>query len=552
MSYRHRLTGPLGRRVLLTLGVVAAWAGWALAPTWPLREWATVSREPADWHCRLSPDRTRLACLTYREHNYRAKTYCEYGPVRLWDLATGRERLNIPGVDPDVNKWSFPITMRLAPDGSWLLTGQTLPRPRESRPNDYRLQLWDTESGQQRWSAVIGNSGPSNLPPNFVVSPDGRFIACARGGNSTGTDVLLSTTGQVHRTLAGNRPLAFSADNRTLATVNYDYEQTAAVLVLWDITTGEPRGRLTFRQPWPAAAVFSPDGRWLAVGLGTEFERESRPSVELWDLETNTRTAELDTGGWRYSGLEFTLDGSLLLALVPEGAPRVWDVTHRPPTAVDVAGSGPNRRDEFWSNYTVFASNGARFVGSGPEPGTLAFRETATPARAAVTRQRVEPTGRPEFTPDGHAIAVLHPAKSSLAPWKQAVNWLSQLVKRPTVYYADPQSEVLFFDARTADATGRLGRFAAGTRLLGFGPTGQTVWTLTYTQGEKDPASLSGNGEPWSYLDGALRVQEWAVPTGWPPPWLLAVTAVGVLLAVADWRRERRRRAVATAGEPTP
>src|SRR5262249_10539077 len=155
---------------------------------------------------------------------------------------------------------------------------------------------------------------------------------------------------------------------------------------------------------------------------------------------------------------------------------------HRPPTAVDVAGAGPNRGNEFWSNYTVFAPDETRFVGSGPEPGTLAFRETATPGRAVVTRQRVEPTGRPEFTPDGRTVAVLHPPPSSLEPWKRAVNWLSELAKRPTVYYVGRQYEVLYFDARTAEATGRLGHFAAGTRLLGFGPTGQTVWTLTYTQ----------------------------------------------------------------------
>ena len=51
-------------------------------------------------------------------------------------------------------------------------------------------------------------------------------------------------------------------------------------------------------------------------------------------------------------------------------------------------------------------------------------------------------------------------------------------------------------------------------------------------------------GRPATTGDGTLRVQEWTVPSSWPPWWLLGGTALGVLLALADWRRERRQRAV--------
>jgi hypothetical protein len=44
-------------------------------------------------------------------------------------------------------------------------------------------------------------------------------------------------------------------------------------------------------------------------------------------------------------------------------------------------------------------------------------------------------------------------------------------------------------------------------------------------------------------------VCQWAVPSGWPPLWLLGVTALGGLLAVADWRRVRRRLVTAGAAE---
>jgi hypothetical protein len=59
-----------------------------------------------------------------------------------------------------------------------------------------------------------------------------------------------------------------------------------------------------------------------------------------------------------------------------------------------------------------------------------------------------------------------------------------------------------------------------------------------------------GTELPQMIGDGTLRVQEWAVPAGWPPLWLVGVTALGLVLAVADWRRERRRRAAA-GGPPS-
>jgi hypothetical protein len=42
-----------------------------------------------------------------------------------------------------------------------------------------------------------------------------------------------------------------------------------------------------------------------------------------------------------------------------------------------------------------------------------------------------------------------------------------------------------------------------------------------------------------------LEVQQWAVPTGWPPAWLFAVTVVALLLIAADWRRAWQRRVAA-------
>jgi hypothetical protein len=541
-----------GRRVLLALAVAAAWLAWALTPPRPLREWTTASLEPADWL--LTPDRTRFACITKRNITIDLRSFLgpipEYGPVRLWDLATGQELLTA-GVDQPTNT---AVTMRVAPDGSWLLTTRRL-----HGPDEVVMQLWDTATGRERWSTPILINPWGELPLNYVVSPDGRFVACRRCDGTA--DVLDTATGRVHLPLGDAWPLAFTADGRALV-VSYtpDTSRPATVRVL-DTANGRLRGRFTLKQQSPAAAAFSPDDRWLAVGLApkpTATTPAATEAVELWDVFTGQRATVLDLGTtWNpgFRGLEFSPDGSLLVISSTIGSQRAWDMTQSLPRAIDVSGFPamavlpslpgipmPGGRPA----CPVFAPDGTRFVAPGPDPDTLAFSETAHPQRRAIGQKRVQPIDRPQFGPDGRALAVMHPAPF-LDVWKQTVNWLYKLFNWPPRYEAESRCELVFFDARTGAVSGRIGGLEAGTHLIGFGPDGRTDWTFTHTLDPPPSVPAAAPGRPWvsqmvATGDGTLRVQEWSMPSPWPPAWLSGVTALGVLLVAADWRHSRRRR----------
>jgi WD40 repeat protein len=353
-------------------------------------------------------------------------------------------------------------------------------------------------------------------------------------------------------------PLAFAPDGRTLVTTSvvtnpaphptptvhgssWTVPERPKIVTLWDATTGRPGRQFTPKHPFPRAAAMSPDGRWLAIVLQKQpiIQLGEPGGVELWDLRTGQRAAELDIGGrWDIglNGLTFSPDGSLLIIPSTQGSQRLWDVLSSPPRAID--GGGPLRLTLDWRQtwmteapeaaraYPIFAPDGTRFVVPGPERGALALRETATPERAISAGKVVDPVGPPAFAPDGRTLAVLHSV--SLRPlWQQAVNRAYQTARRPAPFGADIRGELVFFDATTGAVRSQIGPLPIGTHLIGFGPDGRTVWTFTYTA---DPSAG----------DGALRVQEWAVPTSWPPAWLLAVTALGLLLAVADrWRIHR-------------
>jgi hypothetical protein len=554
--WRQRLTGPIGRRLLLALALTAAWLAWLILPPRPLREWATVSAEPRDWL--LTPDRTRLACVTARyvktlQPGRSIKGAAEYGAVRVWDLATGRERLTDGAGQPT----NTPVTLRVAPDGSWLLVTRQIDRPEE-----VALQLWDTATGRERWSTPILNHETGQLRATSVASPNGRYIACRRS-NGTG-DVLLTATGQVQFTLGNAWPLAFAPDSQTLVTAEPpDGGDVPTTVTLWDLPTGRLRCRLTFRERTPCVAALSPDGHKLAVGLCPEPPDQNAPLIaELRDLRAGGRIAEWDAlpnFNWQdvRNALEFRLVGTMLVASSPfdEGVYHAWDIAQTPPRVVDIQDAsvkGSRGARLLMSTHRdpplypiLLAPDGTRFMGPGLEEGTWAFWETAAPDRAILSNKKVPLIELPAVAPDGRTLAGIT-SPSFLPVWLEAINQLYQAIGRPgPCYLVDERRAIAFFDATTGMVYGQIDDLPADTHLIGFGPDGRTVWTMTHVLNPPSPPPPP-NAPLWNYLpdmigDGTLRLQEWAVPTGWPSPWLVALTALGLPLAVVDWRRSRRR-----------
>ena len=103
----RRLTAPLGRRGLLALALAAAWAWWAWAPLAPVRSWSVTP----DIGVLVAFSRDGTTVVTVA-----AFPWGRAGPVRLWDLATGRERFRVLDANAPTPR------AYLAPDNSWLLT----------------------------------------------------------------------------------------------------------------------------------------------------------------------------------------------------------------------------------------------------------------------------------------------------------------------------------------------------------------------------------------------------------------------------------------------
>ncbi|MFE0693635.1 trypsin-like peptidase domain-containing protein [Streptomyces sp. NPDC058869] len=184
------------------------------------------------------------------------------GTVRLWDAASGRllETLSM-------GKRDLVLSLAFSPDGRTLAAGRgerTDFRSSAARSGDGVVRLWDVASGRQRGDLLMGDD---DLVASLAFSPDGRTLAAGsedgtvrlweaaswaqRNELPTGTDELVAS-------------LAFSPDGRSLAARSNDSAAT-----LWDLDSGQQRRvPLTSRTNEVVSLAFSPDGRTVASGDG--------------------------------------------------------------------------------------------------------------------------------------------------------------------------------------------------------------------------------------------------------------------------------------------
>jgi WD40 repeat protein len=527
----RRLTGPLGRRLLLVLLVAGASLVWVYSPPQPLFAWDHPTDRLID-DAVLAPDGLTFVGL---ERSYPGQPNPIRDSARLWHLPSGRA---ITAISGEAGLWP---DIRLAPDSSWFAT----------QDRYTVISLRDTADGRVRGELVPPNSrdpGPRNMGRwrPFTVSPDGRHIATWADPPEPPTVRLHdTTTGRPTVTLDGAiGPIAFSPDGRTLVT-GLPRDADAAI-ALWEVGTGHILNRFgDATTDRPGAIAFSPDGRRLAAGLPQVEVVKGRWShdITVWDVPTHRAVVTLpvkatprsyfprNTGG---SGLEFSPDGRFLVVR-GIGYGLFWDLAADAPRCLDelldIYGDHPELgRVAF--GLPLFSPDGARFVVPSHPERKIAIYDTATVTPRGVVTIGFDGFRRPlsALSPDGRWLAVACRGLSSYPSRLEA--WLARIVGRQ-FFWSGTHAHVKIVKMATAAEVGRIPTDAA---VLGFAADSRSFWTYTQTPTTVNYPTTNPT---------TLEVRQWAVPSGWPPAWLVVVTAVGILLIAADWQRGRRRRAPA-------
>jgi WD40 repeat protein len=164
----------------------------------------------------------------------------------------------------------------------------------------------------------------------WEVSPDGRRVATAHGLSDTsfGHDSTLEvhdleSGAQVGKTVHFDDAvlsLAFDAEGRRLASGRVDGDAR-----VWDAATLEPLSPPLPNELEVLSVGFSPDGRRLVTGCGSETNTDRKGSATIWSLDQSR--AELNTprfdGGVRIA--RFSRDGTAIACVGGNGETGLFD-----------------------------------------------------------------------------------------------------------------------------------------------------------------------------------------------------------------------------------
>jgi len=181
----------------------------------------------------FSPDGSLLAAAM---GNSGQDTWVTSAGIRIWTVATGREKAFLKGHTGPVNSVAF------GPDGRILASGSF----------DNTIRLWDVATGK--------NTATMKAVPKISVT--------VNGSSTVGVAVSANS-------------IAFSPDGKTLAVGNGD-----ETVGLWDVAT---RKRITDLPGHIGltTVAFSPDGKLLAVG-------NYDGTIKLWDVAAIVRRGGTD------------------------------------------------------------------------------------------------------------------------------------------------------------------------------------------------------------------------------------------------------------------
>jgi WD40 repeat protein len=235
--------------------------------------------------------------------------------LKLWDVASGRERLTLKGHKERIGAAAF------SADGKRLISVSGSVHGSVTNGTSHDARVWDLATGKQLSSA----DGGGGLLHAFSMSADGQRWAYWYLGSYRIYDL---TRGHIHYHQLDLTGMALSPDGRRVATQARDGAVTVADL---------GGGKVHFRQPaeerpgWWSYLALTADGKSLAVGsivqvVGQDGKTPDQLSrLRVWDLATGKLLLDrtyYDT----LHGMAFSPDGRRLAFCLIGGTVRVVEV----------------------------------------------------------------------------------------------------------------------------------------------------------------------------------------------------------------------------------
>jgi WD40 repeat protein len=440
----------------------------------------------------LKGHQTKVYSAAFSPDGRQLATIGADGTTIIWEANTGKEQLRLPGTTKPSDLYT---EQRIAysPDGKLL-----------AACDNSQLKVYDPTSGE----LLMALSGHEGEVISVAFSRDGKYLAT--GSADTTVRVWNVGNGDLIRVLEGHSAevggVVFSPEGKLLLTSSED-----GMLIIWDVETGEqlreipdftvfkvsfsPDGTrvagATFNglQVWmyeprsaepitleaaeailtipeAGAAVFSPDGKWLAA---LSLSTASGNAVKLWDANTGQELLTMVGHTDWLAGLAFSPDGKRLASTSLDGTVRLWSlelgreiVTVLSP----IAGYG---------NRVVYSPDGKEFATNGGD--------------GSATIWNAE-TGEPRLTLTGHDVEVMNMAFSP-----ECVSPPEASAGRCGKYFATGSLDATakLWDTATGKELLTLSGHEIGVRDIVFSPDGNLIAT----------GGFDGTARIWDATTGA-------------------------------------------------
>jgi WD40 repeat protein len=293
---------------------------------------------------------------------------CAQGSVRVWEIATGKEIVNMTH-DDHVNSVKF------SPDGKYVVSGSY----------DDTARVWDATTGKE-----ISRMTHDDAVNSVAFSPDGKYVVS--GSDDHTARVWDATTGKEISRMTHDYEVfsvAFSPDSKYVVSGSWD--MTARV---WDAVTGKEISRMTHNSSVLSVA-FSPDGKFV-VSAGCEQASSglcAQGSALVWDVVTGkeiTRMMHDDI----VNSVTFNPDGKYVASGSDDKTARVWDA---------ITGKEISRMTHDSTVNSIAFSPDGGYVVSGSWDGTARVWEVGT-GKEIARMMHDDRVNSIAFGPDGKYV----------------------------------------------------------------------------------------------------------------------------------------------------